>query len=243
MGDVVCDRLVNRTSFGKHALMMTVVCLTAALAACGSGDDEITVAPAPAAPSSDGLSSSNATSLNRAPTLSGAPATQAMQGRQYSFKPAASDADGDALTFTITGTPSWAAFNPSNGELSGTPTPADAGQTFANILVSVSDGTSSADLAAFGITVVATATGSATVIWHSPTQNTDGTPLRDLAGFRVYWGTDRDKLTNSMTLDDPGLSSYVLDQLTPATWYFALSALNAAGIESPLSNVVAERVL
>lgn len=241
MGHVLWNRWVNRTSFGRSALLTSAVCLTAALAACG-GDDATAVAPAPSA-APPNSSSSNTTSSNHAPTIAGAPATTAMQGRQYSFRPAATDADGDALTFSIAGRPSWATFDSSNGELSGTPTPADAGHTFANIRISVSDGVSPADLAAFGITVVATAAGSVTVTWQSPTQNTDGTPLTDLAGFRVYWGTARDSLTNSVTLDNPGLSSYVLEQLTPATWYFALSAVNTAGVESPMSAVATERVL
>jgi hypothetical protein len=217
------------------------MCLTAALAGCGSDDEPFAVSPpaadAPVSPIDDTPPSS------QAPTISGTPGTQAIQDQRYSFRPVATDPDGNALTFTIEGAPSWAAFNSSNGELSGTPTAALVGQKFSDIRISVSDGAASADLPSFGITVVATATGSATVIWHPPTQNTDGTPLTDLAGYRVYWGTARDKLTNSVTVDNPGLSSYVLSELTPATWYFALSAVNAAGTESPLSNVVSEQVL
>ena len=28
-----------------------------------------------------------------------------------------------------------------------------------------------------------------TLMWETPTTNVDGSPLTDLAGFKVYWGT------------------------------------------------------
>jgi hypothetical protein len=79
--------------------------------------------------------------------------------------------------------------------------------------------------------------------WTPPTQNTDGTALTNLAGYRVYWGTSQGNYTNSTTISNPGLSSYVVEQLTPATWYFALTAVNAAGAESSYSNVASKQVL
>jgi hypothetical protein len=59
----------------------------------------------------------------------------------------------------------------------------------------------------------------------------------------VYWGTSQNNLSNVVTLNNPGLSSYVVDQLTPATWYFALTALNSAGSESSQSNIASKQVL
>jgi len=67
--------------------------------------------------------------------------------------------------------------------------------------------------------------------------------LTNLAGYRVYWGTSQNNLSNSVTIGNPGLSSYVVDQLTPATWYFALTALNSSGSESSQSNVASKQVL
>jgi putative Ig domain-containing protein len=166
-----------------------------------------------------------------------------LQGQQYSFTPTASDPNGDSLTFTITGTPPWATFNATTGQLSGTPASGQVGMSFSNIRISVSDGTTTVNLPAFSITVVATATGSATLTWSPPTQNTDGSPLNNLAGYRVYWGTSQGNLSNSTTLNNPGLSSYVVDQLTPATWYFAVTAVNSSGGESAFSNRASKQVL
>ena len=59
---------------------------------------------------------------NRAPTITGTPATSAAVGSAYSFTPTATDPDGGTLGFTIQNRPSWAAFDTATGRLSGTPT-------------------------------------------------------------------------------------------------------------------------
>jgi hypothetical protein len=222
------NRLGNRDALRKISLGVAVACLTVALAACGGGGDD---APAAANPPAG----------NQAPTISGTPAAQTMQGQQYSFTPTAADANGDTLTFSITNKPAWATFTASTGQLSGTPT---AGQvaSYSNIQISVSDGTVTTNLPSFTITVVATATGSATLSWTPPTQNTDGSALTNLASYRVYWGTSQGNYTNSTTISS-GLSSFVVEPLTPATWYFALTAVNSAGAESSYSNVASKQVL
>jgi len=97
---------------------------------------------------------------NRAPTISGAPATSATVGSAYSFQPAAADADGDALTFSIANQPAWASFSASTGRLSGTP--AATGST-AGIVISVSDGKASTALPAFTLTVAAKPNGTPSI--------------------------------------------------------------------------------
>src|SRR5690606_24273153 len=106
-------------------------------------------------------------SQNSAPTLSGTPGTSVQQGSAYSFQPTASDADGDALTFSIENAPSWTSFDTSNGRLSGTPGAADVG-SHANIAISVTDGSASAKLAAFSISVTALPVNRAPSISGSP---------------------------------------------------------------------------
>jgi hypothetical protein len=206
----------------------------ALLAGCGEGDGtDASASSAPPPPPGP---------TNSAPTISGNPSGSVLQGTAYVFAPTASDANGDPLTFTITGKPSWAAFNASSGQLSGTPSGADVG-TYSNIQIRVSDGSASTNLAAFAIQVVGTATGSATLIWQPPTGNTDGSPLSNLAGYHVYWGTTQGNYSSSTALNNPGLTSYVIQQLTPATWYFVVTAVNSSGVESNYSNVVSKAVL
>ncbi|HHJ13871.1 MAG TPA: hypothetical protein ENJ79_05770 [Gammaproteobacteria bacterium] len=80
-----------------------------------------------------------ATPPNRAPTLSGSPASSVAEDSAYSFRPSAADADGDALVFSILNRPAWARFNAATGQFSGTPRNADVG-LYSGIEIRVSDG-------------------------------------------------------------------------------------------------------
>jgi hypothetical protein len=173
---------------------------------------------------------------NRAPTISGAPASTVTAGQQYRFLPAASDPDGDRLTFSIVNRPSWATFNTATGELAGTPSAGNVGP-YSNVQISVSDGTLTASLPAFAVSVEQASMGSATLSWQPPTQRTDGTPLVDLAGYRIMYGTSSSNLSNRVTLNNAGLTSYVIENLSQGTWYFAMTAFDAAGAESDQSGV------
>ncbi|UCE75819.1 MAG: putative Ig domain-containing protein, partial [Gammaproteobacteria bacterium] len=90
---------------------------------------------------------------NSVPSISGVPAQSVAEGSAYVFRPSASDADGDSLTFSVQNQPSWASFSSSSGRLSGTPTANHVG-TYDNITITVSDGSSSASLSPFSITVL-----------------------------------------------------------------------------------------
>jgi hypothetical protein len=178
---------------------------------------------------------------NRAPTISGTPVTSVLQGTLYSFQPTAADADGNALTFSITNRPAWATFSATTGHLQGTPGPGDVGTT-TGIVIGVSDGTASASLRTFSISVQAVASGSATLSWQPPTTNTDGSSLTNLAGYKVYWGTTAGSYPNSVTVNNPGITTYVVESLTPNTYYFAVKAFNSVGVESTWSNSASKTI-
>ena len=173
---------------------------------------------------------------NTAPVISGTPSTSVAAGSTYTFTPTASDSDGNMLAFSVSNKPAWAIFSTATGSLSGTPSSSQAG-TYSGIAISVSDGTASTSLPAFGITVSAPApvTGSATLSWSAPMQNTDGSALTDLAGFKVYHGTSATALNEVVQLEGSTSSGYTYSQLTAGTHYFAVSAYTAGGTESALS--------
>jgi hypothetical protein len=164
-------------------------------------------------------------------------------GQAYSFQPAAADANGDALTFTVANLPAWATFSAQTGRITGTPTAAQVG-AYANITVTVSDGQANATVGPFTITVsdVANASGSATLSWTPPTQNSDGTSLGNLAGFRVMYGRTSGNLDQTVNVENPSVNRYVVENLSSGTWYFAVVAVNAAGVSSPLSNTASKTV-
>ena len=106
------------------------------------------------------------------PTISGTPTTSVQVGTAYSFTPTASSPRGGKLTFAIVNKPSWATFTTTTGQLSGTPAAADVG-AYANVWISMNDGTASASLAPFLLTV--TATTAPPTISGTPTTSVQAT--------------------------------------------------------------------
>ncbi len=227
---------------GTRLAFVLSVCLGAA--ACGGDDGPSGTAPAannPTPPPSSG-GTSGGKAANSAPTISGKPLVQVVQETPYSFQPVATDPDGDPLTFKVVNLPPWASFSDKNGRLQGTPSAADIG-VYPGIVITVSDGQAESALDAFDITVTSVGSGSAVLSWLPPTENEDGTPLTDLAGYKLYWGTSSGKYDGSVTIDNPGVTTYVLDNLAPATYYFVATAYNAEGAESEPSNEAVGTVL
>ena len=82
---------------------------------------------------------------------------------------------------------------------------------------------------------------TATLSWTAPTTNTDGTPLTDLAGFKVYYGTSAGSYSQSF--DAGNVLSYTISNLSSGTYYFAATAYDTAGNESVYSNQVSRTIL
>jgi hypothetical protein len=174
--------------------------------------------------------------VNNVPAIFGPPVTGARAGQPYAFRPTATDADGDLLTFFIQGKPGWATFDGSDGTLSGTPGMADVASAN-SVLISVSDGKATTSLPAFSIAVAPALTSSARVSWQAPTSNVDGSPCTDLAGYRVFYGNVPGQYGQSLQVSSPEITSIVIEGLTSATtWYFSVKAMTAGGTESEYSN-------
>ncbi len=239
--------MVLRGCLGRRAaVLLLMFAMSSGLTACGGGDGGSSMPASAAASAGAGSSSSASTSstsigTNRAPTIGGSPTTSLTVGSVYSFTPVAADADGNTLSFSIANRPAWATFNTLTGGLTGTPTTAGS---YANIIISVSDGQASTALPAFAITVNATsATGTATLSWTPPTLNTDGSTLTDLAGYTIYYGTNPGNLSSTVGINSAGATSYTISGLTKGTtYYFALASVNATGISSPLSDVASKTI-
>jgi hypothetical protein len=102
---------------------------------------------------------------------------------------------------------------------------------------------STSGLGATGSSGSGTASNTAvTINWQPPTENTDGTPLTNLAGYNIHYGTASGNYTQTISVSNPGLATYVVDNLSPGTYYFAVAAVNSAGTESPLSAQVTATV-
>jgi hypothetical protein len=138
------------------------------------------------------------------------------------------------LTFSISGKPAWATFDAAAGTLYGTPADANVG-SYPNVVISVSDGKLTSSLSPFTITVAAAPTKSVTLTWTAPTQNTDGSALNDLGGYKVYYGTTSHQYSTTLTVPGAGASSVVIQGLTAGTWYFSVKSYTTTGVESDFS--------
>jgi hypothetical protein len=171
--------------------------------------------------------------------LTGTPATSVTAGQNYLFQPTVSQGGG-VVTFKVQGKPTWASFDPDTGVLTGKPATSNEGTT-GSITITGTNGSTSSSIGPFAIVVKApaatAATGSATLSWTPPTENTDGSPVTDLAGYHILYGTSAGALTTTITVANAAETSYVVGGLAPGTYYFAVVAYNSAGMDSPESNV------
>lgn len=77
---------------------------------------------------------------------------------------------------------------------------------------------------------------SATLTWDAPTTNEDGTPLNDLAGYNIYYGTSSGVYTT--TIPTENIITYTVGNLIPGIYYFVVTAVDTSGNESNYSNEV-----
>jgi hypothetical protein len=79
--------------------------------------------------------------------------------------------------------------------------------------------------------------GTISLAWEAPTTNSDGTPLTDLAGYYVYYGTASG--VYGIPVDAKNVTTYTLTGLTPGQTYFiAVAAYDTSQNQSQLSNEV-----
>ena len=186
-----------------------------------------------------GISVTKSSTTGSGVTISGTPSTTATVGTAYAFTPKATAPTGMSISFSVKNKPAWAAFSIASGKISGTPTASNVG-TYSSIVISASDGAASASLAPFSIVVSQPSstggTGSATLHWTAPTQNTNGSALTNLAGYHVFYGKSASTMTTSITIANPGTTSYTMSNLAAGTWYFAVNDYTTSGMQSARSN-------
>jgi len=84
--------------------------------------------------------------------------------------------------------------------------------------------------------------GTATLTWTPVRTDVSGKALQDLAGYRIRYGTSAKAMYTIVTVKDPRQTTYVVKDLYPGQWYFAVSAYTTSGAESALSGVASKTV-
>jgi len=81
-------------------------------------------------------------------------------------------------------------------------------------------------------------TGSVTLSWQTPTTNNDGTPLLDLAGYKIYYGSTPDASDFVVNITDPNITEVNIGGLTLERWYYTITAYNTFQHESERSSII-----
>lgn len=80
---------------------------------------------------------------------------------------------------------------------------------------------------------------SVVLSWDPPSTNADGTPLDDLAGYNIYYGTASRNYSASINAGD--VLNYQVNNLsTGVTYYFTTTAYDTSGNESGYSNEISK---
>lgn len=70
--------------------------------------------------------------------------------------------------------------------------------------------------------------GEMAFTWQAPPSNCNGTPVTDLAGYQIIYGTAK------VDIADPAATSYTARGLTPGRWWAGITAYNSKGEVSPI---------
>lgn len=179
--------------------------------------------------------------IDRPPQISETPEnTTLYASRSYTFIPTVYDPEGGALDFSISNAPDWVSFDESTGTISTEPTIDDIDSEY-EVTLSVSDGKNIVYLEPFTLSVKL-GIETAYISWTPPTENSDGTVLEDLAGYRIYYGTEIGKYNEPITLDSAEVTTYTIKNLPLPEYFFTMTAFDIYGNESDFSEIVNKRV-
>lgn len=80
----------------------------------------------------------------------------------------------------------------------------------------------------------------ANISWAIPTTRSDGKALQisELKGYEVYWTRSSDNASGTIKVGSNTQTTTAFDAYTPATYYFAMSAVDTTGLKSKLSSMV-----
>ena len=78
--------------------------------------------------------------------------------------------------------------------------------------------------------------------WIPPTTKADGTPLADLAGFRILIGTSSGSYSRTITVTNPFTLDFSITGLPAGTYYAVVKAYDLSNNESAASSEVSKAI-
>ncbi len=80
-----------------------------------------------------------------------------------------------------------------------------------------------------------------TLSWSAPSKNTDGSTIKDLSGYKIYYWTHKDR--SRKIRDVNNVLEYKLENLHYGEiYFFAITSYNSKNIESPYSDTVSVKL-
>lgn len=105
------------------------------------------------------------------------------------------------------------------------------------VTISATSGTVSGSTS---MTVTAATSGTIGLAWDAVTAYADGSPLTDLAGYKVYYGTAPGSYSSS--IDVGKVTTYTISNLPSGVYYVVVTVRNLSGKESGFSNEVSKSI-
>ncbi len=80
--------------------------------------------------------------------------------------------------------------------------------------------------------------------WAPPTARADGAGIsaEELGGYKIYYGTSPESMDKVIDVKGGSKTTYIIENLSPRTYYFAITAYDSAGRESRTSEVISNTV-
>lgn len=80
--------------------------------------------------------------------------------------------------------------------------------------------------------------------WIAPSEREDnsGISLSEIAGYKIYYGTQKGKYTKSVYVNDGSADSHTIKSLSQGTYYFVITTRDSDGRESKYSSVVTKTI-
>ncbi|MDZ7670048.1 MAG: hypothetical protein U5Q16_11740 [Gammaproteobacteria bacterium] len=111
--------------------------------------------------------------------------------------------------------------------------PLNSGTTF----TLTCEGSGGSSVAMLSVAVV----GSVNLAWQPPAENEDGSPLDDLSGYRIYYGSFSRSYDDAVVVEDAAVTQWDME-LASGEYYIAMTAFDADGNESAYSNEIVRSV-
>jgi hypothetical protein len=84
--------------------------------------------------------------------------------------------------------------------------------------------------------------GTATLSWAPVKTDISGKTLTNLAGYKIHYGRSPGAMYTVVVLNNPNQTTYVVTDLSPGTWYFAVGAFTTSGSEGALTDVSSKTI-